>query len=46
VYESGEALVTPVGNSLIDEVGDENDLGAPEVVTGPEEDPGEDEEVV
>jgi hypothetical protein len=39
-------LVTPVGNGLIDEVDDEDDLGAPEVVTGPEKDPGEDEEVV
>jgi hypothetical protein len=27
-------------------VGDEDDLGAPEVVPGPEEDPGEEEEVI
>lgn len=44
--EGGETAVTPVSNGLVDEVGDEDDLGAPEVVTGPEEDPGEDEEVV
>jgi hypothetical protein len=46
VYEGRETAMTPVGNGLVDEVGDEDDLGAPEVVTGPEENPGEDEEIV
>lgn len=46
VHEGWEPLVAPVGDGLVDEVGDEDDLGAPEVVAGPEEDPGEDEEVV
>lgn len=36
----------PVGDGLVDEVGDEDDLCGPEVVPRPEEDPGEDEEVV
>lgn len=41
--EGGEALVTPVGDGLVDEVGDQDDLGAPEVVSGPEKNPGKDE---
>jgi hypothetical protein len=43
VDEGGEALVTPVGDGLVDKVGDEDDLGAPEVVSGPEKNPGKDE---
>lgn len=43
VYEGWEAMVAPVGDGLVDEVGDEDDLGAPEVVAGPEENPGEHE---
>ncbi len=31
---------------LVDEVGDQNDLSWPEMVSGPEKDPREDEEVV
>lgn len=43
VDEGGQAAVTPVSNGLVDEVCDEDDLGAPEVVSGPEENPGKDE---
>lgn len=45
-HEGWEAMVAPVCDGLVDEVGDEDNLCAPEVVAGPEEDPGEDEEVV
>lgn len=38
--------MTAVGNHLVEIVGGENDLGAGEVVAHPEEDPGEDEQVV
>lgn len=46
VHEGRKAMVAPVCDGLVNEVGDEDDLCAPEVVAGPEEDPGEDEEVV
>jgi hypothetical protein len=46
VHESRKAAVTPIGDCLVDEVGDEDDLCAPEVVTGPEENPGQEEKVV
>lgn len=46
MHEGWQAVVAPVGDGLVDEVGDEDDLCAPEVVAGPEEDPGEDEKVV
>jgi hypothetical protein len=32
--------VAPVGDCLVDKVGDEDDLRAPEVVAGPKEDAG------
>ena len=46
VHESGESAMAPVGDSLVDKVGDEDDLGPPEVVAGPQQDPGNDEDVV
>jgi hypothetical protein len=46
VHEGREGRVAPVGDALVEEVGDDDDLRAPEVVAGPEQDPGEDEEVV
>lgn len=46
VHQRWQGAVTPVGDMLIDKVGHEDDLRAPEVVAGPEQDPGEDEEVV
>lgn len=46
MHESRQAAVAPVGDSLVNQVRDEDDLGTPEVVTSPQEDPGEDEEVV
>lgn len=46
VHKGRQTAVTPVGDELVDEVGDEDDLGTPEVVAGPQQDPGEDEEVV
>lgn len=46
VYEGREAAVAPVGDGLVDKVDDEDDLGAPEVAAGPEENPGEHEQVV
>jgi hypothetical protein len=46
VHESRQAAVAPVGDRLVDQVGDENDLSAPEVVTSPEEDPSEEEEII
>lgn len=46
VYEGREPPVTPVGHSLIDQVGNEDNLGAPEMVSGPEQDPGKDKEVI
>lgn len=46
MHESGESLVSPVGHQLVEQVGNQDHLGAPEVVASPEEDPGEDEEVV
>ena len=44
--EGRQTVVAPVGGMLEEEMGSEDDLRAPEVVAGPEEDPGEDEEVV
>lgn len=46
MHESGESLVSPVGGELVEQVSNQDHLGAPEVVAGPEEDPGKDEEVV
>lgn len=46
VYESGQSMVSPVSGELVEEMGDNNDLGAPEMVAGPEENPGEDKEVI
>lgn len=46
VYEGWEAVVAPVGDSLVDEMGDEDDLGTPEAAASPEENPGEHEQVV
>lgn len=36
----------PIGDVLIDEVGGEDHLSTPEVVAGPEQDPGKDEQVI
>lgn len=46
VHECWQAAVTPIGHRLIDQMGNEDDLCAPEVVTSPEEDPSGEEEVV
>lgn len=46
MHESGKTVVAPVGCVLEEEVRSEYDFRAPEVVPRPEEDPGEDEEVV
>lgn len=46
MHKGGQARVAPVAGVLVDEVGGQDDLGAPEVVTDPQHDPGEDEEVV
>lgn len=46
VHKGRQGRVAPVGDTLVDKVGDDDDLSAPEVVAGPEQDPGEDEEVV
>lgn len=46
VHESRQAAVAPVGDCLVDKVGDEDDLRAPEVVAGPKEDPSGEEKVV
>lgn len=46
MHESGETLVSPVRGELVEQVGNQDHLGAPEVVAGPEENPGKDEEVV
>jgi hypothetical protein len=35
VHESRQAAVSPVGDRLVDQVGDEDNLGTPEVVAGP-----------
>lgn len=43
VYEGREAVEAPVRDGLVDEVGDEDDLGAPEAAAGPEENPGDHE---
>lgn len=36
MHESWEAPVTPVGGTLVDQVGDQNNLRTPEVVASPE----------
>ena len=46
VHKGWETAMTPVGDALVDEVGHEDDLGTPEVVTSPEQDPGKGEQVV
>jgi hypothetical protein len=46
MHESGEPLVAPVGRELVEQVGNQDHLGTPEVVAGPKEDPGKNEEVV
>lgn len=46
VHESGKSPVSPVCNGLVDEVDDENDLSPPEVVTSPQQDPDNEEDVV
>lgn len=46
MHQSREGAMTPVRGVQIQVVGDEDDLRAPVVVPGPEEDPGEDEQVV
>ena len=46
MHEGRETTVAPVGGVLVEEARDEQDLGGPEVVARPEEDPDEDEEVV
>lgn len=46
VDEGWKTRVVPVGDGLVDEVGDEDDLRTPEVVASPEEDPGKGEQVV
>lgn len=38
--------IPPVRGVLVDEMSGEDDLGAPEVVPDPEEDPGEDEQII
>ena len=39
-------MVSPVCGELIEEMGNNNDFCAPKMVTGPEENPGKDEEVI
>jgi len=46
VHESGQPAVATVCDGLVDEVGDENDLGPPEVVAGPQHDPDNEEHIV
>lgn len=46
MHEGWKPTVAPVCGMQVDEVEDEEDLGAPEVVAGPEEDPDEEGEVV
>ena len=38
--------MSPVSRMLVDQMGDQDNLGTPEVAPSPEEDPGEDEQVV
>jgi hypothetical protein len=46
VHESGQAAVAPIGDGLVDEVGDEDDLGPPEIVASPQENPDKEEQIV
>lgn len=46
MYKGGQTMVSPVCGELVDQMGNDDNFSAPEVVTGPEEDPGEDEDVV
>lgn len=46
MHKGRQAAVAPVGDCLIDQVSDEDDLCAPEVIAGPQEDPSSEEEVV
>lgn len=46
MHKGGESAVSPVGNSLVDKVEDEDDLSPPEVVTSPQQDPDHDEHIV
>lgn len=46
MHKIWQILVAPVSNTLVDEMGHENNLGTPEVVASPERDPGENEYVV
>lgn len=46
MHECRKPTVAPVCGVEVDEVENEKDLGAPEVVAGPEEDPDEEGEVV
>jgi hypothetical protein len=46
VHESGQSPVSPICNGHIDEVDGENDLSPPEVVTSPQQDPDNGEDVV
>lgn len=46
MHKGGEPAMAPVHGVLVDKARDEQDLGGPEVVARPEEDPDEDEEVV
>lgn len=46
VHECGQAAVAPVSDSLVDQVGNQDDLGAPEMIPGPQEDPGKEEQIV
>lgn len=46
MHEIWQFRVAPVSDALVDEMGHQNNLGAPEVVASPERDPGENEQVV
>lgn len=46
MHERRKPTVAPVCGVEVDEAEDEEDLGAPEVVAGPEQDPDEEDEVV
>ena len=46
MHEGREMTVAPGGGVLVEEARDEQDLGGPEVVARPEQDPDEEEEVV
>lgn len=46
MHEGRESRVSPVGNRLVQEVRDQNDLRTPEMVANPEQNPGKDEQVV